>query len=203
MVSHWALGVLNIPIVYVRIAWATVLIRISLLALKIYFSFHPTTLLVIFSPRSLKVLIFAFPPIIGRPKYFSQFSIILAPIIPCIAILTSSFVFQLKNNVVFCLLIAWPDACSYLLSNSRRCWHSSLVARKKMKLSSTKRRCDIHTLFVQDNIPWRFREATTWRIKEDRPSAHNRNKYGNSRSPYLIPRDEVMYPLRLPFISIK
>ena len=175
MESHSALGILNIPIGYVKIAWATVFIRISLLALEIYFSFHPNTLFVIFSPKSLKVLTFDFPPTIGRPKYFSRFSMILALLIPCIATLTSVFVFQLKNNVVFYLLIAWPDACSYQLNNSRRCWHSPSVAWQKIKLSSAKRRCEIHTPFVQDNIPCRFWEATAWRIKEDSPSAHNRN----------------------------
>ena len=43
--SHIALGILKMLIEYVGIAWAIVLIRTSLPALEIFFSFHPITLL--------------------------------------------------------------------------------------------------------------------------------------------------------------
>ena len=55
---------------YVRIACVIVLINTSRLVFKINFSFHPSTFFVIFSQRSLKVLIFYRPPTIGSPKIF-------------------------------------------------------------------------------------------------------------------------------------
>ena len=60
-------------------ACATVLIRISRPALEIYFSFHPITLLAIFSWSSLNVPTFDFPFGIGRPKYFSHSNMTRAP----------------------------------------------------------------------------------------------------------------------------
>ena len=91
-------------------AWAMVLIKISRPALDINFSFHPITLLVIFSWSSLKVLTFDFPLAIDKPRYFSQSDIIIAPNIYYIALFTSSLVFVLKNKDIFCLLIAWLEA---------------------------------------------------------------------------------------------
>ena len=59
---------------YVGIACVTVLIRTSLHALEINFSFHPITFLVIFSCKSLNVFTLDFPLAIGNTRYFSQSS---------------------------------------------------------------------------------------------------------------------------------
>ena len=77
--SHRDFGSLKRLIVYVGMAYATVLINISLPALEINFSFHPMTRFVICSCISLKVVTLDFPHAIGRPSYFSQSVIILAP----------------------------------------------------------------------------------------------------------------------------
>ena len=59
-----------------------------------------------FSWRSLKVFTFDFPPTMGRPRYFSQFSITLAPINVWISALTSDLVFLLMKIDIFCLFIS-------------------------------------------------------------------------------------------------
>ena len=94
------------------IACATVLIKISLSAFEINFSFHPNTFLFIFSYRALKVFTLDFPATIGNLRYVSQSSITWAPSNPCILAFTSILVFLLKKIEVFCLFIAWPEEAS-------------------------------------------------------------------------------------------
>ena len=101
MLSHVDLGNLKMLMAYVGIACAIVLIRTSRPAFEMNFSFHPITHFVIFSCRSLKVATFDFPLAIGKPRYLSVCVIILPPNICWINVLTSDFVFLLKNNVVF------------------------------------------------------------------------------------------------------
>ena len=106
MLSQMEDGSLNRLMEYVGIAWATVLIRTSLPAFEIVFSFHPMTLLVIFSCKSLKVLTFDLPVAFGNPRYLSHSVITLAPNSCFICSFTSGFVFLLKKREVYCLLIA-------------------------------------------------------------------------------------------------
>ena len=113
MVSHMDLGSLKRLMAYVGISCATVLIRTSWPTFDINFSFHPITCLVIFSCKSLKVLTFDLPLVIGRPRYLSLFVIILAPNWCWIILFISGFVFLLKNNDVFWRLITCLDATSY------------------------------------------------------------------------------------------
>ena len=101
MLSHVDLGNLKMLMAYVGIACAIVLIRTSRPAFEMNFSFHPITHFVIFSCRILKVATFDFPLAIGKPRYLSVCVIILPPNICWINVLTSDFVFLLKNNVVF------------------------------------------------------------------------------------------------------
>ena len=54
---------------------------------------------------------------------------------------------------------------------------------------------------MQDKIQCNCYDFTAFFIKEDRPSAHNRNRYGESGLPCFIPRDGVMYPFASPFMS--
>ena len=63
-VSHKAFGILKIPIVYVGMTWATILISISLPTFEIKFSFQPITFFVILSCRPLNIFTFDFPPTI-------------------------------------------------------------------------------------------------------------------------------------------
>ena len=189
--------------VYVGIAWAIVLIKISLPALEINFSFHLMTLLVIRSYNSLKVFTFDFPCAFGRPRYFSQSFIILAPNICWMFYFTSSLVFLLKNKAVFCLFITWPDPASYWPRISIRHWHSSTDASQNRKLSSTNNRWDIHTPFGQDNTPRISLFSIALIIFPEKPSTHNKNRYGDRGSPYFIPRDGWTKPLGSPFIKIE
>ena len=145
IVSHKVFGILKILMEYVGIAYATVLIRISLPTFEINFSFHPINLLVIFSCRSLKVFTLDFLLAIGNPRYFSQSSIILAPIIFRMFCFTSILVFLLKNKVVFCLFIACPQSASYCSKMANNRWHPSVVAWKKMKLLFANKRWDRRT----------------------------------------------------------
>ena len=136
-------------------AWATVFINISCPTFDINFSFHPITCFVIFSCSSLKVFTFDLPPLIGKPKYFSQSVITLAPNNCWIAFLTSGFVFLLKNNVVFCLLIDCPNAASYFPKRVVNLWHSFTVAWQNKRLSLANNRWDIQTPCWEDLIPFR------------------------------------------------
>ena len=97
---HMEFGNLKRLIEYVGIACATVWISISRPAFEMIFSFHPLTLLVIFSSRYLKVLTFNLPLAIGNPRYLSQSVITLAPSNCRIVCLISGIVFLLKNNEV-------------------------------------------------------------------------------------------------------
>ena len=115
---------------YVGIACSTLLIKISLPAFEINFSLHPITLLVIFSCKALNVFTLDFPLAIGNPRYFSQSSIILSPIIFRMFCFTSVLVFLLKNKNVFCLFIACPEAASYCSRMANNHWHSSIVLAK-------------------------------------------------------------------------
>ena len=165
---------------YVGIVCATVLMRISCATFEINFSFHPNTLFVIFSWSSLKVPTFDFPLGIGRPKCFSHSDIIRAPNICWMSFLTSHLVFLLKNNVVFCLFIAWPDAASYLPNRSSNLWHSPTVAWQNNKVSLANKRWEIRTPYWLDNTPLSAQLSLAFLNKADNPSTHKRYKYGES-----------------------
>ena len=136
---------LNKLIEYVGIACEIVLISTSLLALEMNFSFHPVTHLAIFSWRSLKVLILFFTPTIGNPRYFSNFVTIWAFSMLRMFSLSVTSVLGLKNRAIFCRLIAWLDARSYVLSIWMRQLHSTRMARQNSKLSFVKSRWEILT----------------------------------------------------------
>lgn len=78
------------------------------------------THLVILSYRSWNVFTFDLPPIVGKPKYFSQSVIILVPNKCCISLLIYEPMFLLKNKEVFCMLMAWLEASSYCPSMCNR-----------------------------------------------------------------------------------
>ena len=59
----------------------------------------------------------------------------------------------------------------------------------------------MHTPFVDDRMPCNCCLSIAFLIKEERPFAHNRKRYRESGSPYLIPRDGEMYPCGTPFMS--
>ena len=183
--------------------WAIVLIKTSLPAFEMNFSFHPITLLVIRSCNSLKVATFDCPPTIGSPRYYSKSFMFLAPKIFFIASFTSGLVFLLKNRDFFCLLIAWLEAASYLPKMSRSRWHSSTDASQNNKQSSAKRRWDTQIPPVQDNTPCNCLVFEAFFIIPDNPSAHNRKRYGESESPCFIPLDGWTKPFGSPLIKIE
>ena len=174
--SHTFLGILKMLIVYVGITWTTILIKTSLPAFEIVFSFHPITLFVILSSSSLKVLTFDFPPTMGSPRYFSQLCMTCAPIKFWISSLSLQLLFGLKNNVVFCLLMAYPHASSYCVSMSSRWQHLLFLASQNSKLSSAKRRWEIQTPPRQEYIPFSLFVFAAFLIKEDSPLAQKRKR---------------------------
>ena len=157
-------------------ACAIVLIKVSHPAFEINFSFHPITLFVFFSYKSLNVFTLDFPLAIGNPRYFSQSSIILAPIIFYMFCFTSIFVFLLKNKDVFCLFIACPKAASYCSRMANNHWHSSIVAWQKMKLSSANKMQDRRTPPLLDRIPYKWQAPSVSLIIADNPSTQNKNR---------------------------
>ena len=134
--SHRAFGILKIPIVYVGMAWANVLISLSLPTFEMIFSFHPITFLVIYSCRPLNVLTFDLPSVMGKPRNGSQSSIILPPNSAWISAFTESLVFLLKKMDLLCLFIACLEAASYLPRIFSRCCPSYFVAWQKIRLLS-------------------------------------------------------------------
>lgn len=174
MLSHVDLGNLKMLMAYVRIACATVLIRISRPAFEINFSFHPMTHFVTFSCRSLKVVTFDFPLAIGKPRYFSLCVIILPPNICRINVLTSSVVFLLKNKAIFWQLMAWLEAASYWPKICNSYWHSPIVALQKRRLAN--RRWDMRTPCWLDKIPCSTRVSAAFLNNAERPSTHRRNR---------------------------
>ena len=122
-----------------------VLIKTSLLAFDMFFSFHPITLFNIHSWRSLKVLTFDLPPTIRSPKYFSQLVITCAPNKFWMSSLSLRLVLWLNNCVVLYLLMAWHEASSYRVRISSSWQHSPSFASQNSKLSSANRRWEIRT----------------------------------------------------------
>lgn len=175
IVSHKAFGILKMLMEHVGIACTTVLIRTSLPAFEIKFSFHPITFLVIFSYKPLKVFTLDFPLAFSNPRYFSQSSTILAPIKALMLCFTSDVVFQLKNDDVFCLFIALLKAASYCSKMSNNLWHSSIVAWQKMRLSSTNKRWDRRTPPLLDRTPGKFLASSTFLSIANKPSIQNKN----------------------------
>ena len=108
------------------IAWTTNLIKVSLPAFDISFSFHPISFFVIYSWISLKVPTFDFPPTMGKPRYFSQLFMTCAPIKFLISSFSLRLVFWLKKNVVFDLFMACLETSSYCVSISSN-WRHSLI----------------------------------------------------------------------------
>ena len=174
-VTH-GFGSLKRLMAYMGIAYAIVFIRTSRPAFDINFSFHPNTCLRNFSSNYLKVFTLDLPQVIGRPRYLSLLVITLAPICCWINLHISGFMFLLKNKEVFGRLIACPDAASYWPRILNSCWHSPTVALQNSKLSSAKRRWEMHTPFWQDIIPFTTRFSTALFNSVVRPSTHRRKR---------------------------
>ena len=182
-----------------------VLIKTSLLAFDMFFSFHPITLFNIHSWRSLKVLTFDLPPTIRSPKYFSQLVITCAPNKFWMSSLSLRLVLWLNNCVVLYLLMAWHEASSYQVRISSSWQHSPSFASQNNKLSSANRRWEIRTPPppLQEYTPVNWRVSATFLIKEDNPSTQRRKRYWDKGSPYLMPQARVMKHVGSPLISIK
>ena len=105
--------------------------------------------------RTLKVLTLDLTPTISNPRYLSQLVMICAPSMSQISSFTWGHDFGLKKRVVFCLLMAWPDAFSYDSNISSRFWHSTVVASQNSRLSSANSRCESLTPPLQDTTPFK------------------------------------------------
>ena len=142
------------------------------LPLRYFFSFYPITLFVTHSCNSLKVLTFDLPPTIGSLRYLLQLVMICAPNMFWISNFTCWLVFGLKKSVVFCLLMAWPDALSYDSNMSCKCQHSTIVVSQNSRLSSANSKCEILThhyktiLLLIVGFPWlsEWEKRVPWHI---------------------------------------
>ena len=99
--------------------------------------------------------------------------------------------------------MAWPDAFSYDSNISSKFRHSAVVASQNSRLSFANSRCESLTPPLQDTTPFKSWLSIALRMKEERPSAQNRNRYGDKGSPCLMPRDGVMKPLVSPLIRVE
>lgn len=136
-------GSLNRLIEYIDMASTTDLIRTSLPAFKMNFSFQLVTHLAILSRSPLKVFTLFLPPTIDKPKYFLNCVTIWALSILRIFSLTSIAMFGLKNKAVFCLFIPLPDACSYEPRMWSRWLQSDGMAGQNSRLSSANSKWEI------------------------------------------------------------
>ena len=91
---HNASGSLNTLIVYVGVACATTFMRISLPALDMSLSFHPSIFLPTWSLVRLNAFLLPLPIIKGSPKYFSW----------CLMILAPNFYLSIKLNLFLSIL---------------------------------------------------------------------------------------------------
>ena len=133
-------GILKQLIVYVGIAWTTVLINISLPAWNSSFSLHPWIFLQILTLILLKLAFLFLPTNYGSPKYFLYYFISWTPKATFIRSLISSKVDLLKKMVVLLLLICYPKQFPYVSRMSKIFFHSWMVALQNKRLSSAKRR---------------------------------------------------------------
>ena len=109
---HKPLGNLKQDMVYIRSAWATALIKISLIAWDKSFPSHPWNFFQTCYFMLSKLSFFFLPIKLGRPKYFSYCWTTGTPRASLIASCTPWDVDLLKNRVVLSLLICWLDALS-------------------------------------------------------------------------------------------
>lgn len=107
---HNVFGSLNTLIMYVGVACAMALMRISLPALDRSLPFHPVIFLPTWFLMRLNAFLLPLPTIGGSPRYFSWCWMISTPNFCLTWNWTSLFVFLLKNREVFSLLSFCPES---------------------------------------------------------------------------------------------
>ena len=138
---------------YVRIACATTLIKISLPLIESIFSFHPESFFPTFSFISTKTWFFDFPIIEERLRYLPCLMSYIGPRMPKSSFLVSGVVFWLTNTEDLFVLIFYPNAISYRSRFSTNVWLSCLSALQNNRLSSMKNKWVILGLPLHMDMP--------------------------------------------------
>ena len=133
---------------YVGIAWATALIRISRPPINRIFSFHPGSFFSTLSLISANISTFDLPIIEGRPSYFFCRVSCIGLNISNTSHLLSSGVLLLKKTEDLSALIFWPEAALYSWRISIRFWHSWRFALQNNRLFYEEQMCDLGTTFT-------------------------------------------------------
>ena len=135
-----------------------------------------------------KLLFSTFPhKLDGRPKYFS----FIVSFVICNSCITSSLcwllVFLLNSTVDLSLLIICPEQSSYKWSIPCKCKAFSLFARMKIRESSANKRWEMLGALGQILTPLILPSVSALCNRDEKPSAHNKDKYGDNGSPCLNP----------------
>ena len=162
-------------------AWMTDLIRTSRPTCERNFSFHPCNHLHTLSLMSLKVFFLALPIIDGKPKYYSNWVVGVAPNICKTASHQDWWVLWLKNNVVFPPFTFYPEAFSYKERTIKTASHSDVVALQNIILSSAKNKCDTRGPPQQIETPWIRLSLSAFLSNADKPSTQIRKKVWRKR----------------------
>ena len=125
---------------YVGIARATALIKISFPPIERSLPFQPASFLPILSFKIEKTCFFDLPIREGRPRYLVSLEFCIGPRILKISSLVAWAVLGLKKMEDLSVFTFYPEASSYSIKIDLSMWHSSNDALQKSMLSSTKRR---------------------------------------------------------------
>ena len=114
------------------------MIKTSFPALESIFSFHPTSVLPIFSLISLNAFFLFLPTWDGKPRYFPCCLMTCVPNLPFISSWISLRVLRLKNRDILALFSCCLKTFSYAYTTPCKASHSAIDALQKMRLSSAK-----------------------------------------------------------------
>ena len=115
-------------IVYVGIAWAMALMRISFPPIERSLPFYPSSFWPTLSFRTTNTCFFDLPIKDRRPRYLMCLESCMGPKMLKISCLVSWVVLGLKSTDDLLVLIFYPDASSYLWRIVLSAWHSYKLA---------------------------------------------------------------------------
>ena len=112
-------------------------------------------------------------------------------------------VFLLKNSDVLLLLTFCPKAISYIFKISNTFPHSSIVGLQKSRLSFARSKWVSLGPLLQRENPCISPLHSAFLINSFNPSVQSKNRKGDNRPPYLIPRVSWIMPHGSPFTRIE
>ena len=163
------------------------------------FSFQPDSLLSSLSFNARKVFFFDLPTKEGSPRYVSCCFMTSAPKHCFMSSWMSGVALWLKNKQ-FCPDLFFSQMHAHMCPRiAQDGCIPPCVAWQKIMLSSAKKRCEIRGPCGQAATPWSEPiEVACWR-RDESPSAQNKKRKGEMRSPCLKPLDGTMCPRGPPF----